>query len=490
MSTLARKLRVLCDLRPALDGHSGIPQAARLLFRELTRIPTLEVEGLLQHGAHLLPSGLPSKSNLGRAKLSAHSQIDRLGRVIISIEEQRIRFHIEATAYMLAMVLAQPLSKRHKLTRFDGSRFPDYLWRRLFDKTLLPEDFNLVVNRGFRILRAPWHANHLAGLYTRWLGSAKYPRLDTRGIDVLISETPFPGVVSPGTTLVVRYHDAIPLTMPHTLKDRRYHQAAHYHALKDNLKHGAWFVCVSEATRNQLVSLFPSAEPRAVTIPNTISDHYFIEDSDPRRILDIASLREGPSMRALKAPGLARWLSAQNTSTPFDYILTVSTIEPRKNHLALLSAWEQLRANGLPDLKLIVVGESGWHSKEVIKAFTPWMERAQLFHLEAVPASELRVLYRHARATVCPSLAEGFGYSGTEALRSGGRVAASDIPAHREIYGAVAHYFNPYSAASISDCLHKLLAAQTIVTHEQNPIGRTPSSNMIAWTRFLSETIR
>jgi glycosyltransferase involved in cell wall biosynthesis len=70
--------------------------------------------------------------------------------------------------------------------------------------------------------------------------------------------------------------------------------------------------------------------------------------------------------------------------------------------------------------------------------------------LEEVPASELRLLYHHAAATVCPSLGEGFDFSGVEAMRCGGAVVASDIPVHREIFGDAAEYFHTYAPADLA----------------------------------------
>ena len=74
-----------------------------------------------------------------------------------------------------------------------------------------------------------------------------------------------------------------------------------------------------------------------------------------------------------------------------------------------------------------------------------------------VPAPELRLLYKHARATICPSFGEGFDFSGVEAMRCGGAVAASDIPVHRDVYGAAAEYFTPYSAPDIAAAIARVI---------------------------------
>ena len=80
--------------------------------------------------------------------------------------------------------------------------------------------------------------------------------------------------------------------------------------------------------------------------------------------------------------------------------------------------------------------------------------------LSGVPAPDLRVLYRHATATVCPSLGEGFDYSGIESMASGGVTIASDIPVHREVYEDAAEYFDPYATMSLVNALKKVLYEQ------------------------------
>jgi hypothetical protein len=258
--------------------------------------------------------------------------------------------------------------------------------------------------------------------------------------------------------LVINYHDAIPMLMPHTISDRRLHQAFHYRALRGNVESGAWFVCVSDATRRDLVSIFPQAEERSVTIHNMVSHHYNAESSDAKRVPEIVRIRLNMRVKPPLDLALKRKL-LEEAARPdkFDYLLVVSTIEPRKNHACLLSAWEKLRVESFPTLKLLMVGSLGWHHKPIVRKFRPWLERGDAFLLEDVLAEELRVLYAHARATVCPSFGEGFDFSGVEAMKCGSPVVASDIPVHREVYADAAEFFNPYSVDALSHAIQSVI---------------------------------
>jgi glycosyltransferase involved in cell wall biosynthesis len=209
-----------------------------------------------------------------------------------------------------------------------------------------------------------------------------------------------------------------------------------------------------------LLSRFPEVERRSVTIPNIVSHEYFEEPSSAARAREIVRLRV--NAKALKLAGLPRGgvpFGDEASDEHPQYLLMVSTIEPRKNHLGLLAAWERLRAEN-PALKLVLVGSMGWHHLGIVRKFQPWMERGDVFMLEEVPSSELRLLYKHARATVCPSFAEGFDLSGVEAMRSGGAVVASDIPAHREVYGEAAEFFNPYSPDDMFRAISGIIQAE------------------------------
>src|SRR5580704_1587195 len=98
-------LRVLLELRPALGGHAGIPQATRLLFRSLALLGDVRVEGLLQSSDQLLAPGLPPRGAGWFGGLSTDQQLHRLGRVVIAIEQGNWDSHIQATLQTVVMAV-------------------------------------------------------------------------------------------------------------------------------------------------------------------------------------------------------------------------------------------------------------------------------------------------------------------------------------------------------------------------------------------------
>jgi glycosyltransferase involved in cell wall biosynthesis len=490
--------RILLEMRPSFDGHAGIPQETRLLFRGLSYLPGVNVEGLIQSSNRVIAKGLP---DVDLARWEPHRIVDRLSRLVVSLQpnptpsaaEQR-SYRLQMAVQPLKMLLGTMLGMKTRLSRFDAAPFKDFVWRSMFAKTLPTDDFGLVTSARFRVARVPWAGLHRIGLMTRLLGGPIYPRFDTAGFDVVVAETPFPGRVSGRTRLVVRYHDAIPLLMPHTIIDRSYHRASHYHALKRNLEDGAWFACVSEATRRDLLSVFPQAAERAVTIPNMVSHHYFAEDSSPARVTEIINTRRNIGAEHGGGKPLAPRRGPSEAAPR--YLLMVSTIEPRKNHLTLLAAWEQLRTLVDPDLQLVFVGGLGWDHAAILAKLKPWLKRGGLHLLEDVPASELRLLYRHATVTVCPSYAEGFDFSGVEAMRCGGVVASSDIPVHRDVYGEASAYFDPYAVDDMARTVGALLdpsaaarRGELVRSGEQVSAQYLPERILPQWQAFLERIV-
>ena len=493
------KTKVLVEMRPALEGFAGIPQEVRLLFNGLRKVDALEVEGMLQTSHRFLATGATKR---GLQKSNRARLINRYSKVIVSMAEaphgsslDRLARHFRRrmSATTLAITTSLGLNKI-KLGIFKSAGFHDFVWRTLFEKSLPTGDFQNVVNADFRVCSVPWHNMHVSGLNSLgWSKVARYPRLLTDDFHLFIGQTPYPGKISPMTKMVIRYHDAIPMFMPHTIPNKSIHQATHFHALQANVKAGAWFACVSEATRRDLLELFPDAEERSITIHNMVSSSYFPEEAAPAKVPGIirSRLHEGDKSKGVDVnptflTGAERepFYRQHLESNGIDYLLVVSTIEPRKNHAKLLAAWEQVKKDD-PKLKLIVVGGLGWDYAPILSRFSSWIERGELFLLSGVPSADLRTLYRNAKATVCPSLGEGFDFSGVEAMRSGGIVIASDIAVHKEVYDDAAIYFDPYSTGDLTKALRNTLYGPESASLRQSLVTKGASVS----SRYLPENI-
>jgi glycosyltransferase involved in cell wall biosynthesis len=472
-------INILMEMRPALDGFYGIPQETRLLFSALVSRPEFMLTGLLQMSKRGVTGGV-----YGQHVLSESERVHRFSRVVVSLKGRSTIDWRDDVVNLIAGFLqtwrlrlgAWSGLKPIALGSFETQYFQDFVWQELFARTLPAQEREFVLQANYQVCAMPWRQMHRVGIERAQLtGRSQYPIVDTTGVDVLLVQTPYPGRVSTGTTLVVHYHDAIPVLMPHTISDRAFHQASHFQAMAANVRSGAHFVCVSEATRQDLLSLFPEVEPRAHVIHNMLPAHYYPADPAPEQIPSIVRRYlhgkfegkvRGAAKGGTKLFNLSRHFDNENEKTNFyqqafsektRYLLMVSTIEPRKNHARLLAAWEAIRGSVDPDLKLVLVGHIGWDYETALDAFKPWIEQGSLFLLHGLPADALRSLYRQATVTVCPSVGEGFDFSGVEAMRCGGIVAASDIPVHREVYGEASEYFDPYDTASLVNVLSQLI---------------------------------
>jgi glycosyltransferase involved in cell wall biosynthesis len=142
---------------------------------------------------------------------------------------------------------------------------------------------------------------------------------------------------------------------------------------------------------------------------------------------------------------LERFRPAEGEREPF--LLYPARAWPHKNHARLLEAFALLRRSR-PELRLVLTG--GGH------AATPRPPGVEL--RGSLSLDELAALYRRAACLVFPSLYEGFGLPPLEAMASGCPVAASDLPAIREVRGDAAVLFDPDDPDAIAAAVEQALA--------------------------------
>jgi len=138
----------------------------------------------------------------------------------------------------------------------------------------------------------------------------------------------------------------------------------------------------------------------------------------------------------------------------FKYVLTVATIEPRKNLQRLLEAWDTLCLK-LPDIWLIVAGAKG--TDLVFRDTSLRRLPPRVCMLGHIPDEHLPALYSGAVAFLFVSLYEGFGLPPLEAMACGTPVLTSNVTSLPEVVGDAALMVDPYDVDAIAEGIKRLI---------------------------------
>ena len=133
-------------------------------------------------------------------------------------------------------------------------------------------------------------------------------------------------------------------------------------------------------------------------------------------------------------------------------LLTVSTLEARKNHKVLLDAFDA----GLCEMgyQMVFVGRKGWKVEDLMARIEAHPENGKsLFHLQGLDDDALHYLYKNATFVLFSSYIEGYGLATVEALQYGVPTILSDVPIMREVGGERCDYFGPDAPEQLVDII-------------------------------------
>lgn len=165
------------------------------------------------------------------------------------------------------------------------------------------------------------------------------------------------------------------------------------------------------------------------------------------------------------------------------FILAVGNAYPHKNLGRLIEAFRKFKR---PDLHLVLAGKKDFFYEELERQARA--DGVQNVHFTGfVSDAELRWLYEHARLYVFPSLSEGFGLPGLEAMRHGTPVVSSNATCLPEVYDEAAHYFEPTRPAHIAAAIAEVL--DTPPLRQQLIEAGTQRAGEFSWRRMAEQTL-
>ncbi|HMP42290.1 MAG TPA: glycosyltransferase family 1 protein [Roseiflexaceae bacterium] len=305
-----------------------------------------------------------------------------------------------------------------------------------------------------RALDRPWEAAAIGVLGLQL-------RTALRGIAVFHGSDQF-WYAPPGGASVMTFHDLTYRVEPawHVAENTSMHHAKETFAMTRATR----LIAVSHATRDDLVR-FLGIDPARIRVVYEAADPSF-----------------SPSRGARLDDALARY-----GLRPGGYLLSVGTLEPRKNYIRLIEAYARLQTRH-PDVPpLVIAGGQGWHFADILAAPERAGVAGRVRFLGRVADEDLPLIYAGATLFVYPSLYEGFGLPILEALACGVPVVAANTSSIPEVIGDAGLLCEPYDVTSITAALERLLADPHLAARLR--AAGPPHARRFSWERAARETL-
>ena len=191
-------------------------------------------------------------------------------------------------------------------------------------------------------------------------------------------------------------------------------------------------IAVSYSTKREIVELLKVPESKVFVIHSGI-DAPKLNESDLNRVNNVYDL-------------------------PENYLLYLGNIEPRKNIVNLIKAFELLKEKPkFAEYQLILGGSWAWKISEIKDAWLKSKFKADIRFLGYIKHSDKAALYSLAKAFIYPSYYEGFGFPPLEAMAYGCPVVASNLSSLPEILSEASLYVNPFDYKDMAKIISELL---------------------------------
>jgi glycosyltransferase involved in cell wall biosynthesis len=265
------------------------------------------------------------------------------------------------------------------------------------------------------------------------------------------------------TPIVVSVHDVSFLEHPEYFT--RFRALQLRCTVSRTVKAAARVLTVTEFSKRSIQAAYGVEDEKITVLPNGVSTEF-------------RPITRALAQRAVKA--------SLGLDAPF--ILSVGDLQPRKNHLGLIRAFEQLiKAHPQLPQHLVIVGKETWHSPAIRAAARKSSVGARIHFTGFVPDEELRQLYGACDLFVYPSFYEGFGLPILEAMASARAVACSNTSGMPEVADSAALLFNPHAEEEMLLAMRDLLLNPELRMRMER-LG-TQRAAMFSWERTAAKTL-
>lgn len=448
-------MKVLFDLTFAGYPVSGIPNEVALLFEMFSRESSeIEVDALIHQAMS------PRVQRLSKA----HS-ISNIATILARYNNVRedqattLRFLFEMSLYLLEFRFqyAWGMFKRHYLELGDADKeiIFEAIYRTFFERTAKQESKPYLMDRSYLFTRHHYEFSLLKSTFGAGPERFKVPSKYDVTINYGLKNILFTGRAKK----IHRHVDLIAFEAPDTLGGIAVIRQT-LHNLRRVLVKSDLVICLTEAARHKLISVEPKLRNRTGIIP-AIIPQLAKRDSSGEYLsnvfvthnwsLEKLSARE---RRAVERKIFSEFMGGKDIP---EYLVTVSTIEPRKNFIAIIRAWEYVRFYLGRKVKLVTIGGLGWNTEKIEPLFLRYARQGEIIPLRDVPKFAFEVILSNASLFVFLSHTEGFGVGPLEGLQCGCRALVLDSPIYREIYKDAVDYVNGTEGARVGEAIAELL---------------------------------